>query len=84
MSQLARMLLSINGAVTTGFLAVMWVWSYPYLDNVVQQYPGPFSSTWETIAIVVPVTIGLYYIIFIGYVLWGPVEQERARRTTRR
>jgi len=67
-----------------GFAAIMWVWAQPYLGDVVNQFEGPFSSTWDTLNLVVPVTIGAYYIIYIGYVIWGPVEQERARQTARR
>jgi hypothetical protein len=83
MSQIQRMVLSVEGAVTMGFVAVMWLWSNPYLSGIVEQYPGPFTSNWELIQVIVPVTIGTYYVIFIGYVLWGPVEQERARQTAR-
>jgi hypothetical protein len=84
MSQIRRMVFSIEGVITAGFAAIMWVWAQPYLGDVVNQFEGPFSSTWDTLNLVVPVTIGAYYIIYIGYVIWGPVEQERARQTARR
>ena len=83
MSQIRRMVVSVEGVITTGFVAVMWVWSQPYLAPIVDDYPGPFTSAWDTINIIVPLTIGIYYILFIGFVLWGPVEQERARQTAR-
>lgn len=83
MSQIRRMVFSVEGAVGIGFVAVMWLWSQPYLSDIVAEYPGPFTSNWEFIELIVPITIGVYYIIFIAFVLWGPVEQERARQTGR-
>ena len=83
MSQIRRMVVSVEGVVTTGFVAVLWVWSQPHLSGIVEEYPGPFSSTWDFINIIVPLTIGIYYVLFIAFVLYGPVEQERARQTTR-
>lgn len=83
MSHVARLVLSTEGAIATGFTAVMWVWAQPFLADIVEQYPGPFTSSWDFINVIVPVTIGLYYIVFIGYVLWGPINQERARQTGR-
>ena len=81
MSQLRRMVFSIEGIITTGFAAIMWVWAQPYLGDVVGQFEGPFSFVWGTLNLIVPVTIGAYYIIYIGFIIWGPVEQERARQT---
>lgn len=83
MSHIARVVLSTEGAIANGFIAVMWVWAQPFLSDIVNQYPGPFTSTWDTLNLIVPITIGIYYIIFIGYVLWGPVNKERARQTGR-
>lgn len=84
MSHLARAIFSIEGIISTGFVGIMWLWSSPYLTDVVEQFEGPFSFIWDTVNLIVPIVIGAYYIIYIGFLLWGPVEQERARQTPRR
>jgi len=83
MSQVQRMVLAVKGTVGTAFLALLWVWIQPSLGPIVEDFQGPFSSSWGLVETVVPVTIGLFYVIFIGYVLWGPIEKERARQTAR-
>lgn len=83
MSHVSRMALGLKGTVATAFLSLLWVWLQPYLAAVVEEFPGPFTSSWNFIETVVPITIGVFYVIFIGYVLWGPIEKERARRIAR-
>lgn len=79
MTQIRRMLFSVEGFISATFIGAMWLWIQPYAAPLVSQFDGPFSNSYYFMETAIPVLVGVYYLLFAGYMLYGPVQEERGR-----
>lgn len=78
------------GLVANTVLAILWARMGVVLITEVRSImtnlgvaSGPFTGSLDMVETVVPVFIALIYIIMIGYLIFSPVEEERARARMR-
>lgn len=71
-------------------LAVLWARGGVVVVNEVRAImvslgvsSGPFTGSLDMLEVVVPVFVALVYIIAIGFLVFSPVEEERARARVR-
>lgn len=58
---------------------VIWLYFQPLAADIVEQFPGPFSSSWDLLTWVVPTYFLLALLLFGGWLVIGGVQQEQAR-----
>jgi len=90
MSHAARLAFVALGLVANTVLAILWARMGVVLVTEVRDImtgmgvaSGPFTGSLDMLEVVVPVFIALMYIIIIGYLIFSPVEEERARARVR-
>jgi hypothetical protein len=67
-------------------LAIIWVRGGTLVMDVAKDVTGgtgPFTSSIGMMETVMPVLISLMYIILFGYLIYGGVQEERARGVRR-
>ena len=85
MGTLTRWLVVVIGVVTNTIFAVIWARGGAVVVDVAQDIDpgGPFSGSLAMINTVVPVVIAVVYIILLGYLLYGPVREQRVQGVRR-
>jgi len=90
MGHAARLAFVSLGLIANTVLAVLWARGGVVVVNEVRSImaglgvaSGPFTGSLDMVEVVVPVFVAVVYIILIGYLVFSPVEEERARARVR-
>ena len=86
MGQITRFQVVAYGVVANTILAIIWVRAGLMLVDIAKDLTGgtgPFTGAIGMLEVVVPVVIAITYIILFEYLVYGPVQDERARQVRR-
>jgi hypothetical protein len=90
MSHAARLAFVAIGLIANTVLAVLWARGGVVVIDEARSIManlgvagGPFTGSLDMLEVVVPVFVALIYVILIGFLVFSPVEEERARARVR-
>lgn len=86
MGQITRFQIVAYGTVANTILAIIWIRAGLLMVDIAKDITGgtgPFTGIIGMLEVVVPVVIAVVYIILFGYLVYGPVQDERARQVRR-
>jgi hypothetical protein len=79
MSTLQRAGIAAGIFISTFLVATWWLYFIPTVDPLVAEFSGPFNDAYQLFKWAVPTTILIIDLLAGGYLVFGGIQEEKAR-----
>jgi len=73
----------LYGLIPNTMLALFWAYGGGLMLGLAEDITGgtgPFTGAIDMLDTVMPVLVALVYVVLFGYLVYGPIQDERTRR----